>query len=410
LKHGCADHSGSSVECVCTMVMHSSSNKQPRQKASGVGRSANKESSGSSGRSVGKMGSGASLACRYILMPMLVAAIAMIAGAIYLQPAPLPALPKQRGRHRMGQFSRPSPPSGPSQPYGPPQPKQNPKPATHRDPPYMPHRTDTARTPPSGAGPPMGPARWPASPESIAMLEREEAAAAAKEEAARRMAAEREASLRATAVRAAAEREAAERAAADREHAASMSDDFDDGDPPVAKPAAQAPPADAGTSSGDAKILSSVLRGLPPNCAIKSSAEDAFLHANDLKKQQNLVDALACYKVALDLEDDPTSGRTASVYNNLANTIKRTEPTQLDCGERPCDLDMLADAAAHSLRTVLTLNPRHANAYVNLASILRSRDQLEEAAGLYRSAVAVEPRHQKAYNELNAVEVQLSQR
>ena len=80
----------------------------------------------------------------------------------------------------------------------------------------------------------------------------------------------------------------------------------------------------------------------------------------------------------------------------MANTLRRAHG-QLLCGDEPCSADELALAAVHSLRTVISLNPRHANAYANLASSMRSRQRLAECLALNRVALRLEPRHVMAY-------------
>ena len=137
--------------------------------------------------------------------------------------------------------------------------------------------------------------------------------------------------------------------------------------------------------------LQAVLSSLPV-CShddIHSSAQVIFESANGYKGRGAKLDALACYRRAIEL-DRHHSGS----YNNMGNVLRHLEPNSaLSCGASACSVDALRAAAAQSLQTVIGINPRHANAYINLAALLRSRGQIEESLATSRTALAFEPRH-----------------
>lgn len=125
-------------------------------------------------------------------------------------------------------------------------------------------------------------------------------------------------------------------------------------------------------------------------CRSLPGAEAAFLRANELKQQGRPDEALTCYRHALDME--PTF---ASVYNNMANLLKRME--------QPRTLEAIA-----SLSTAIALVPDHANAYTNLASIFRTQGRTAESIAFNRAAVGIEPGHATAYVNLGRAHMQAS--
>ena len=144
--------------------------------------------------------------------------------------------------------------------------------------------------------------------------------------------------------------------------------------------------------------LDRLLRDLPAACPAPaaSDGEALFLRANALKGEQRTMDAIACYGAAL-----RSSPAHTGAYNNLGNTLKRAHAQALPlCAGAPCSEAALLQAASHALRTVIGLNPRHANAYTNLASLCRAEHRFDEAIALGRAATRIEPRHVTAYENL----------
>ena len=144
--------------------------------------------------------------------------------------------------------------------------------------------------------------------------------------------------------------------------------------------------------------LLSILDALPASASEEcssASAEVAFERANRLKSNRQLYGALGCYHRAITVDSNH-----ASTYNNLANTIKRLDAGAINCGNKPCERDELTSAAIYSLRTVLSINPLHANAYTNLATLMRWRNRLSECIELNRIAVRLQPQHATAWENL----------
>jgi hypothetical protein len=169
--------------------------------------------------------------------------------------------------------------------------------------------------------------------------------------------------------------------------------------------ASQTPmPADGGVdfqSSVPEDAFSRVLEGLADGCdhsgvssKVTPESESYFTRANELKKSRRPLEALACYRRAVSLAPD-----AAHAYNNAANTLKLAQGS-LMCGDAVCSSQLVRDAGKRALLTVLHLRPTHANAYTNLASLVRHENRFGEAIHLNRMAVSIEPRHATAYGNL----------
>jgi Tfp pilus assembly protein PilF/4-amino-4-deoxy-L-arabinose transferase-like glycosyltransferase len=68
------------------------------------------------------------------------------------------------------------------------------------------------------------------------------------------------------------------------------------------------------------------------------------------------------------------------------------------------------DEAVEMYRTVIRLNPRFPDAYVNLGSILGARNQFAEAIQEYRMAIEIDPNHWAAHNNLGNLYARMGMR
>ena len=135
--------------------------------------------------------------------------------------------------------------------------------------------------------------------------------------------------------------------------------------------------------------LGEMLASISSPCDSTSvNANTVFEHANARKSNGAIIMALACYRRTLEL-----APQHPGAYNNMGNALKKVQPDTLRCGDEQCTQRDILDASAESLRTVLQLNPRHANAYVNLAALLRADYRFEEAIALGYQAVSIQPTH-----------------
>jgi hypothetical protein len=135
--------------------------------------------------------------------------------------------------------------------------------------------------------------------------------------------------------------------------------------------------------------LGEMLASIRSPCDLTSvNVNTVFEHANARKSNGAIMMALACYRRTLEL-----APQHPGAYNNLGNALKKVQPDTLRCGDDQCTQRDILDASAESLRTVLQLNPRHANAYVNLAALMRADYRFEEAIALGYQAVSIQPTH-----------------
>ena len=319
------------------MVVHTQGPQSNKSSKSGIGKRAS-EVGGL--RKAGKSSSsrardGTSQAFWYLLLPLLVAAAAAIAGAIYLQPVRHPVTLRPNARSR------------------------------------SPHHDDKERAAAEQAAADLAAVKKAAANKAAKQAAAERAAVqkvAAEEAAADLAAAEKAAAAKVSAELAEAER--AEAALAAAEHtkaaeeptkaaaaAAGSARPAAHAPPPVSRPAARPPPRIIKTASENAAAersaeaaaewsanaaaawsskaaarapslvddiggatVRSVLAALLPTCDTSAKAGasaflNAFLTGNDLKHARKYTDALSCYKLALSLQQD--TEQQASVYNNL---------------------------------------------------------------------------------------------
>ena len=167
----------------------------------------------------------------------------------------------------------------------------------------------------------------------------------------------------------------------------------------LSRPLAPTMPTTVATSNQDhgddgARMLDAVFASLP-TCDVQADGDAAFDRAGVHKREGRVQAALACHRRAIELQ--PTH---PGAYNNFANTVKHASQIGLGCGDGKCTPTQLRGVSVHALRTVIGLNPRHANAYVNLASLMRADYRFDEAIALGRTAVRIEPRHVTGYENL----------
>jgi tetratricopeptide (TPR) repeat protein len=98
---------------------------------------------------------------------------------------------------------------------------------------------------------------------------------------------------------------------------------------------------------------------------------------------QQLGEALACYRRAVELDKD-----YVAAHSNLGLVLS-------DMGK--------ADEAIACFRRALELDPRHVFAQINLGAALQAQEKWDEAAGWYRGAIEIDPQSEAAINNLGTV-------
>jgi serine/threonine-protein kinase len=98
---------------------------------------------------------------------------------------------------------------------------------------------------------------------------------------------------------------------------------------------------------------------------------------------QQLAEALACYRKAVELDDN-----YVAAHSNLGLVLS-------DLGQN--------DEAVACFRRALELDPRHVLAQINLGAALQTLDKPDAAEACYRAALEIEPRNEAANNNLGTV-------
>ena len=122
---------------------------------------------------------------------------------------------------------------------------------------------------------------------------------------------------------------------------------------------------------------------------VSNSAAAHSNHANMLKENGKLDDAVDSYRLALAIKPD-----YAEAYGDLGNVFK--EQGKLD-------------KAIASYRQALALKPDYAKAYINLGVVFQEGGLFDEAADNYRRALAIKSDYVAAHFNLGALHMSLGQ-
>jgi serine/threonine-protein kinase len=98
---------------------------------------------------------------------------------------------------------------------------------------------------------------------------------------------------------------------------------------------------------------------------------------------QQLAEALACYRKAVELDEN-----YVAAHSNLGLVLS-------DLGQ--------TDEAIACFRRALELDPRHAFALINLGATLQAQEKWDDAAAAYRAAIDLDPRSEAANNNLGTL-------